>query len=140
MPFNFLAFSFAIASIVLDIDNLASGNNTFDKDSNILYVSFVRETFLYLLMSVMRFLSFFIINIGDFIGLSMKFLLSLIICSQVAGTCMPPYEWPDQFDTSYDCMMFGYQESMNKMKEIGRSDSNKHGIFIRFVCVPEETI
>ena len=140
MPFNFFAFSFAIASIVLDIDNLASGNNTFDKDSNILYVSFVRETFLYLLMSVMRFLSFFIINIGDFIGLSMKFLLSLIICSQVAGTCMPPYEWPDQFDTSYDCMMFGYQESMNKMKEIGRSDSNKHGIFIRFVCVPEQTI
>jgi len=88
----------------------------------------------------MRFLSFFIINIGDFIGLSMKFLLSLIICSQVAGTCMPPYEWPDKFDTSYDCMMFGYQESMNKMKEIGRSDSNKHGIFIRFVCVPEQTI
>ena len=126
--------------MVFAIDNLASGNNTFDNLSKVAYVSFVRETFLYLLMSVMRFLSFFIINIGDFIGLSMKFLLSLIICSQVAGTCMPPYEWPDQFDTSYDCMMFGYQESMNKMKEIGRSDSNKHGIFIRFVCVPEETI
>ena len=70
----------------------------------------------------------------------MKFLLSLIICSQVAGTCMPPYQWPEQFDNSYDCMMYGYEESMNKMKEIGKSEANKHGIFIRFVCVPEETI
>ena len=26
----------------------------------------------------------------------MKFLLSLIICSQVANTCMPPYQWPDR--------------------------------------------
>ena len=48
----------------------------------------------------------------------MKFLLSLIICSQVANTCMPPYQWPDQFNSSYDCMMFGYEESMNKMREI----------------------
>jgi len=53
---------------------------------------------------------------------------------------MPPHPWPEQFNSTYDCMMFGYQESMNKMKEIGKSEANKHGIFIRFVCVPEETI
>ena len=70
----------------------------------------------------------------------MKFLLSLIICSQVAGTCMPAYEWPDKFDTSYDCMMFGYQESMNKMKEIGRDEINKHNMFVKFYCTPEKTI
>ena len=70
----------------------------------------------------------------------MKFLLSLIICSQVANTCMPPYQWPEQFDSSYDCMMYGYEESMNKLREIGRSEANKHGIFIRFVCVPADTI
>jgi len=123
------------------MDNLASGNNTFDNDSNILYVSFVSETFLYLLMSVMR-VSFHINNsyIDDIIGLSMKFLLSLIICSQVHATCMPAYQWPETFNTSYDCMMFGYEESMNKMEEIGRTEANKHGIYIRFVCTPEETI
>jgi hypothetical protein len=121
--------------------NLASGNNTFDNDSNILYVSFVSGTFLYLLMSVMR-VSFHINKsyIDDIIGLSMKFLLSLIICSQVHVTCMPAYQWPETFNTSYDCMMFGYEESMNKMKEIGRTEANKHGIYIRFVCTPEETI
>ena len=45
----------------------------------------------------------------------MKFLLSLIICSQVHVTCMPAYQWPETFNTSYDCMMFGYEESINKM-------------------------
>ena len=39
-------------SMVLLIDNRASGNNTLDKPINVLYVSCVRDTFLYLLMSV----------------------------------------------------------------------------------------
>ena len=70
----------------------------------------------------------------------MKILLSLIICSQVHTTCMPPYPWPETFDNSYDCMMFGYEESMNKMKEIGREEINKHNMFVKFYCTPENTI
>ena len=67
----------------------------------------------------------------------MKFLLSLIICSQVHVTCIEPYQWPERFDTSYDCMMFGYEESMNKMKEIGREEINKHNMFVKFYCTPQ---
>jgi hypothetical protein len=70
----------------------------------------------------------------------MKILLTLIICSQVANTCMPPYPWPQTFDTTYDCMLFGYEESLKKMKEIGREEVNKHNIYIRFTCNPEESI
>ena len=70
----------------------------------------------------------------------MKILLSLVICSQVAGTCLEPYEWPQRFDTQYDCMVFGYEESLNKMQEIGRQEVNKHNIYIRFTCTPEQTI
>ena len=70
----------------------------------------------------------------------MKILLSLIICSQVANTCMAPYPWPETFNTTYDCMMFGYEESLNKMKEIGRSEVNKYNMFIKFTCTPIETI
>ena len=70
----------------------------------------------------------------------MKILLSLIICSQVAGTCMEPYEWPQTFNTQYDCMVFGYEESLNKMQEIGRQEVNKYNIYIRFTCTPEQTI
>jgi len=70
----------------------------------------------------------------------MKFLLTLIICSQIHTTCMPPYQWPEQFNTSYDCMIFGYEESLNKMKEIGKEEVNKHNIYIRFTCTLQETI
>ena len=70
----------------------------------------------------------------------MKFLLSLIICSQVAGTCLDPYEWPESFDSQYDCMMFGYQESANKIKEVGRQEVNQYNMYIKFYCIPEETI
>ena len=70
----------------------------------------------------------------------MKFLLSLIICSQVAGTCLDPYPWPDNFDSQYDCMVFGYEESLNKIQEIGREEVNKHNIYVRFICTPETTV
>jgi hypothetical protein len=141
LPFNFLAFSFASDSMVFATDNLASGNNTFDNDSNILYVSFVSETFLYLLMSVMR-VSFHINNpyIDDSIGLSMKILMSLIICSSIAGECMPPFQWPEAFNTKYDCLHFGYEEAQRKLEEIGREDINKYGMYIKFTCTPIETI
>ena len=127
--------------MVFAIDNLASGNNTFDNLSNVAYVSFVSETFLYLLMSVIS-VSFHINNsyIGDFIGLSMKFILTLILCSQTQQICMPPYQWTDLFDSQYDCLMFGYEESQKKMKEIGREEVNKHNIYVKFYCTPQEVI
>ncbi len=70
----------------------------------------------------------------------MKILLTLVICSQVQNVCMPPFEWPEKFPTQYDCLMFGYEESMKKMEEIGRTDINKHGMFVKFYCTPESTI
>ena len=70
----------------------------------------------------------------------MKFILTLIMCSYTEGICMPGYQWPKQFDSTYDCMMFGYKESMNKMNEVGRVDVNKHQIYIKFTCSPVETI
>ena len=53
---------------------------------------------------------------------------------------MPPYPWPQTFDTTYDCMIFGYEESLKKMKEIGREDVNKYGMYIKFYCTPHDTI
>ena len=129
--------------MVLLIDNCASGNNTFDKLINVLYVSCVNETFLYLVMSVIvTFLSFnyehYIGSIGDLS--SMKFVLALILCSQTQQICMPPHQWPELFNSQYDCLMFGYEESQKKMKEIGRKEVNEHNMFIRFTCTPQNTI
>tara|TARA_R100000988_G_C3911241_1_gene122128 strand:+ start:512 stop:625 length:114 start_codon:yes stop_codon:yes gene_type:complete len=37
-------------------------------------------------------------------------------------------------------MVFGYEESLNKMKEIGKPEVNKYNIYVRFTCTPENTI
>ncbi len=70
----------------------------------------------------------------------MKILLSLIICSGVANTCLEPYKWPETFNTQYDCLMFGYEESLKKMEEMGRTEVNKYNMFIRFTCTPDNSI
>ena len=64
----------------------------------------------------------------------MKFTLALIMCSYVAGECMPPFLYDTKFDNQYDCLMKGYEESISKIKEIGEKDINEHEIYIRFVC------
>ena len=70
----------------------------------------------------------------------MKIILSLIICSQIAGTCVEPYQWPETFNTQYDCMIFGYEESLKKMQEIGRTDVNQYNVYVRFTCTPINSI
>ena len=70
----------------------------------------------------------------------MKILLILYICSFTSGTCLPPYEWPIQYNDMYDCMQAGYKESHKKMETIGRAEVNKHQVYIRFTCTPENTI
>ena len=69
-----------------------------------------------------------------------KWALILVICSFESNTCIPPFNYPIQFDDAYDCMMTGYQESINKTIEIGREDINKHNIYIKFSCNPINTI
>ena len=64
----------------------------------------------------------------------------MIICSQVAGTCMPPFQWPTAFNNQYDCLMEGYKQSIIKMEELGPEDVNKYNMYIRFTCTPEATI
>lgn len=72
---------------------------------------------------------------------SMKFLLTIVMCSSVANTCMPPHSFKDLYPTSYECMVDGYQKSLDKTIEIGKAEINKHGIYMKFDCrgvVPEE--
>ena len=70
----------------------------------------------------------------------MKIFLSLILCSYVGDACMEPYVWPESYNSTFDCMIAGYEESINKMKEIGREEVNKHGIYLKFYCTPVDTI
>jgi len=64
----------------------------------------------------------------------MKILLTLIMCSSVESSCMQPYQWPTTFNDTYDCLEFGYKESLKKIESLGRREVNKYGVFIKFMC------
>ena len=64
----------------------------------------------------------------------MKVILILYMCSFNTGACLPPYEFPVQFNDMYECLNAGYTESLKKSKEIGRKNVNENGIYIRFMC------
>jgi hypothetical protein len=65
----------------------------------------------------------------------MKFILLLTMCSYASGNCLPPYEWPTKFNSSYDCSIAGYEEGIRKLREIGPEEVNKNKISITFSCV-----
>ena len=67
----------------------------------------------------------------------MKFILGLIICSSIYGTCLEPYHWPNKFNSHYECMIFGYEESIKKAKEMGPKTINELGTIIKFYCYKE---
>ncbi len=63
-----------------------------------------------------------------------KFLLVIFMCSSVAQTCLEPHTFSKTYDSTYDCLLDGYVKSIDKMKEIGRAEVNKHGIYLKFDC------
>ena len=70
----------------------------------------------------------------------MKIALFLFMCSSVANNCLPPHQTSELHNSWYDCMLSGYQESLDKTIEIGKEDINEHEIFIRFACIEEKII
>ena len=68
----------------------------------------------------------------------MKFLLTLIMCSGVANTCLPPFLVDQKFDGLYNCLMSGYAESVAKIEEIGQEKIDTNLIHIKFYCTPIE--
>ena len=57
----------------------------------------------------------------------MKFILSIIVCSSVYQSCLPPHSMPDLYNSHYECMIAGYNESIRKAKEIGPKEVNQYG-------------
>ena len=70
----------------------------------------------------------------------MKFILTMVMCTSVYNQCLPPFPMPDLYNSHYECMMAGYNESIKKAKEIGPEEINKYGTIIKFFCVQEKII
>jgi hypothetical protein len=47
---------------------------------------------------------------------------------------------PGEYNSHYECIIAGYEESIKKAKEIGPKEVNKYGTIIKFYCVGEGTI
>ena len=70
----------------------------------------------------------------------MKMILVLILCSATSNTCMPPYEWPKTFNTTYECMIAGYTEARKKTQKLGFKAVNDYELYIKFICAPSKPI
>ena len=66
----------------------------------------------------------------------MKFLLTFIFCSGVAGKCLPPMEYPEKYIDLYSCLHAGYEKSIVQLESIGEVQVNQEQVFIKFLCSP----
>ena len=64
----------------------------------------------------------------------MKIVLSLIICSALAGECKPPFNHNELFEDWSSCMYQGYNDSIQVLDVMGSEYINQHKIFIKFAC------
>jgi len=71
----------------------------------------------------------------------MKIVLSLIICSVVAGECQRPFNNKSFFEDWSTCMYQGYNDSLQLLGVMGDDYINANKIFIKFACkeVPDST-
>ena len=44
----------------------------------------------------------------------------------------------EKYNSHYECMIAGYEEAIDKAKEIGPKDINKYGTIIKFFCYGTE--
>ena len=70
----------------------------------------------------------------------MKYALYMIMCSAIAGECMPPHQMENKYNDMYSCLNAGFKESLAKSQEIGKQQINEHHIYLKFVCKEEEVI
>ena len=63
------------------------------------------------------------------------------MCAYVDGktTCIPPHSFDVKYPDAYGCMLDGYNESYNKIVELGREDVDKYNIYIKFGCYEDNS-
>ena len=54
--------------------------------------------------------------------------------------CLEPFHMPTKYNTHYECMIAGYEESLKKAKEIGSEEINKYGTIIKFFCYQTDEV
>ena len=65
-----------------------------------------------------------------------KFALIIWVCSFVGnpGACLPPLEYPKQFDSWYECSRAAHQETLKIISKLGYRVVNKDQIAMKYRC------
>jgi len=71
-------------------------------------------------------------------GMSMKFILSLILCSGISGQCLPPFQVSVAYDDMYTCLLSGYDVASKKIEQLGPQEVEKHYYHVKFFCHPQQ--
>jgi len=65
----------------------------------------------------------------------MNYFLSLIICSSISQTCLPPINYDILHKDFYNCSISGYQESIKILENIGEVEVDKYNLYAKFYCI-----
>ena len=69
-----------------------------------------------------------------------KFTLILWVCSFLGGTkCMPPIEYPTQFNSWYECSRTAHLESVRLLSKMGYKYVNEYKVGTKYSCKPVQT-
>ena len=65
-----------------------------------------------------------------------KFTLIIWVCSFLGSpaTCLPPMEFPKQFDSWYECSKGAHKESLILMTKMGFKYINDNKVAIKYMC------
>jgi hypothetical protein len=69
---------------------------------------------------------------------SMKFILTLILCSGISSQCLPPYQVSVVYDNMYACLKSGYDVASKKIDQLGPAEVNKYYYHVKFYCQPQQ--
>ena len=53
---------------------------------------------------------------------------------------MLPYNYTEKFDSLYNCLIEGYEQSIIKIIDIGELDVNNNELYIKFMCIDESNM
>jgi len=70
-----------------------------------------------------------------------KFVLVIWVCAFLGGqSCLPPVEYPVQFNSWYECSRAAHKESLLLMTKMGYKYINDNKIAMKYTCQHVPTI
>jgi hypothetical protein len=70
----------------------------------------------------------------------MKFMLVMMLCSQLYGTCMTPVNNDERYIDFQSCLIEGYEQSAIVLQGLPKNEVNSKQLYVMFKCKPQTDI